>query len=95
VRHDNRLLMFLLRSHDRATYANGAPAAPKPVRSAPVLVSTLSTSQAVTQEPEDDLDDPQVFRAALRELRSQPPVQRLSKRNARRLAAKARLGGSP
>lgn len=96
IRHDNRLLMFLLRSHDRATYANDAPAARKPVRSAPVLVSTLSTSEAEPEETEEpDLNDPEVFRAAVRELRSPALVHHTSKRNARRLAAKARAGRSP
>lgn len=97
IRHDNRLLMFLLRSHDRATYANDAPAPRKPTRSAPVLVSTLSTLQehesAKEDEIEDDLNDPEVFRAAVRELRSPKLIHHTSKRNARRLAAKARGRG--
>jgi hypothetical protein len=108
VRYDNRLLMFLLRSHDPATYAppprpsgaarpaagasRGAPghaAAKIP----PVLVPTLSTSEAKpAEEPgEEDMDD-ETFRAQLRDLRSSPEIpRRLSKRNARRLAAKGRL----
>jgi hypothetical protein len=94
VRHDNRLLMFLLRSHDPATYAPP----PRPSGITPVLVSTLSTSQAGPEQaareeaaPEDDMDDA-TFRAELRQLRSSPEIPRhLSKRNARRLAAKGRL----
>jgi hypothetical protein len=58
----------------------------------------LSTSQAAPEEaepdddmPEEDMDDA-TFRAELRKLRSSPEIPRhLSKRNARRLAAKGRL----
>jgi hypothetical protein len=113
VRHDNRLLMFLLRSHDPDTYAppprpaqTARPAAgssrparpPAAPRIPPVLVSTLSTSHAAPEEDmaEDDLPeeemDGETFRAELRKLRSSPEIpQRLSKRSARRLAAKGRL----
>lgn len=111
VRHDNRLLMFLLRAHDPATYAprptGAALPAPRPSSptslptasphatrdSARVLVSTLSTSQNPPDEddPEEDMDD-ETFRAELRKLRGSPEIpRRLSKRNARRLAAKGRL----
>ena len=118
VRHDNRLLMFLLRAHDPETYGavparadsernqlpgegrgpvsgrsqlgpglrRGTPIADP--QSSRVLVSTSSTSQAVDDE---DMDD-ETFRAELRKLRGSPPLPRhLSKRNARRLAAKGRL----
>lgn len=105
IRHDNRLLMFLLRAHDREIYG-ATPAAPRPTArpaaaaarpaacDSRVLVSTLSTSQGhpETEEyPEEpDLNDPAVFRAAVRELRSPPVIRHTSKRNARRLAAKAK-----
>jgi hypothetical protein len=122
VRHNDRLLMFLLRSHDPATYArpeetrtvraranpcpdpSTPPAAslrinfgeaegrgtvdPTAARSSGVSVSTSSTSPAGAAEEMTDED----FRAELRTLRSSPELPRhLSKRNARRLAAKGRL----
>ncbi len=124
VRHDNRLLMFLLRAHDPATYApppppraarpianpfpdfprmpSARPAAPPAAPAFPRdLASTLSTSPSapggLSDEDlallasEEGMDD-ETFRAELRKLRSSPEIpRRLSKRNARRLAAKGRL----
>lgn len=111
VRHNDRLLMFLLRAHDPAIYGRADEARPagksrspagageQAVQSAEpraprVLVSTSSTSQTVDESedmPEGDMDDTR-FRAELLKLRGSPPIpKRLSKRNARRLAAKGRL----
>jgi len=107
IRHDNRLLMFLLRAHDPETYgtasARPAPRAEEPrpaaasprraiadcgTRTSPVLAQTLSTSSA---DIEEDMDD-ETFRAELRKLRGSPEIPRpLSKRAARRLAARGRL----
>lgn len=120
VRYDNKLLMFLLRAHDPATYAR--PPEPRAARTianpfpdfprratapmpapafSPDLASTLSTSPASPNalserdlellEMEEAMDD-ESFHAELRKLRGGPQIpQRLSKRNARRLAAKGRL----
>jgi hypothetical protein len=96
--------MFLLRSHDPATYARPEDARPARATARPLMrdaeplsprvpVSTLSTSQAESEadRPEEDMTD-EAFRAELRALRSSPEIpRRLSKRNARRLAAKGRL----
>jgi hypothetical protein len=106
VHHNDRMVMFLLRSHDPATYGVAAMRAEEPrpaarpamrpsrpatptamVRTAPALVSTLSTSHA---DPDEDMND-ETFRAELRKLRGSPALpQPLSKRAARRLAAKGR-----
>lgn len=107
IRYNDRLLMFMLRAHDPATYA--PPPRPSPsIRPAaltrriaspeagpdiaPVLASTLSTSPGRSEAAlEADMDD-ETFRAELRKLRGAPEIPRgLSKRNARRLAARGRL----
>jgi hypothetical protein len=116
VRYNDRLLMFLLRSHDPDTYARPDRPAQHPAQSArPAAgssrtaqdlaprtprfgVNFVSTSEVAPEQngpeantPEDDMDD-ETFRAELRKLRGSPELpRRLSKRNARRLAAKGRL----
>jgi hypothetical protein len=106
VRHNDRLLMFLLRAHDPDTYARPpAPARPAPrssVRTAaahrenrvsPDGASTLSTSQD-DEELQDAFEayDFERRRTKLRALRDYPgPPRPLSKRAARRLAAKGRV----
>jgi len=77
----------------RSTHSVDSIDQPQPTRNcgtrvSPVLAQTLSTSH---HEPEEDMDD-ETFRAELRKLRGSPELPRpLSKRAARRLAAKGRL----
>jgi hypothetical protein len=112
IRHNDRLLMFLLKALDPETYARTPDARPTPSRARPAIVSTLSTSgdrdpvaahpasvstsstALETAEAEEEMSDVE-FRMRLRELRGGPELpSTLSKRNARRLAARQRAANA-
>ena len=103
VRHNDRLLMFLLKSLDPENYASkpATPAYPRPhpsgsrLRAAPLPVSTSSTDPETgfAMEPTALRDDP-AFMAAMKDLRHAPPEPSFGKRAARRRAARERVRGA-
>lgn len=108
TRHNDKLLMFLLRTLDPDTYApirekpaasDALPSRPRPTQgsgstpSTPSTLSTLSTSSpALLLRDDDDIDDA-AFSAQLHALRHAPEPQVTSKRNARRLAGRQKRAG--
>lgn len=90
IRHNDRLLMFLLKTLDPETYGPKPANDKLPLRQH-IPASLLSTS-STQAEDEEEMTGAQ-FREELRALRDIPPPVFTSKRNARRLAAKQRKQG--
>jgi hypothetical protein len=105
TRHNDKLLMFLLRTLDPDTYApirekpavsDALPSRPRPTQgsgSTPSTLSTLSTLSPALLLRDDDDNAAAAFSAQLHALRHAPEPQVTSKRNARRLAGRQKRAG--